>query len=273
MAESAAAHRGLLFGLIALQNGLVDQGQLVAAIQAWTLAKSTLLSDHLAVQGFLDAEQRAAIDALAALHLKKHGGSTEKSLAAIPAGRSTRECLAAIGDADVEATLSLVGTNVESSSLGTFDLTAEHSVSEANSDGHRFRVLRPHARGGLGAVFVALDSQLNREVALKRILDPHADDPTSRQRFLLEAEVTGGLEHPGIVPVYGLGTYGNGRPYYAMRFIKGDSLKDAIDQFHAASDLRNDPGRAVTRLAEPVATVHRRLQRDRLCPLPRRVAP
>jgi hypothetical protein len=41
---------------------------------------------------------------------------------------------------------------------------------------------------------------------------PHADDPISRQRFLLEAEVTGGLEHPGIVPVYGLGTYGDGRP-------------------------------------------------------------
>jgi len=46
----------------------------------------------------------------------------------------------------------------------------------------------------------------------------------SRQRFLLEAEITGGLEHPGIVPVYGLGTYADGRPYYAMRFIKGDSL-------------------------------------------------
>src|SRR5205807_354704 len=39
-------------------------------------------------------------------------------------------------------------------------------------------------------------------------------------------------EHPGIVPVYGLGTYGDGRPYYAMRFIRGDSLKDAIEQFH-----------------------------------------
>ena len=60
---------------------------------------------------------------------------------------------------------------------------------------------------------MALDSELNREVALKQILDHHADDPTSRQRFLLEAEITGGLEHPGIVPVYGLGTYADGRPY------------------------------------------------------------
>ena len=71
----------------------------------------------------------------------------------------------------------------------------------------------------------------------------HADDPASRQRFLLEAEVTGGLEHPGIVPVYGLGTYGDGRPYYAMRFIRGDSLKEAIEHFHADAALQTDPGR------------------------------
>lgn len=49
---------------------------------------------------------------------------------------------------------------------------------------------------------------------------------------MLEAEVTGSLEHPGIVPVYGLGQYADGRPFYAMRFIKGDSLKDAIDKYH-----------------------------------------
>src|SRR5204863_4117975 len=116
------------------------------------------------------------------------------------------------------------------------------------SDGQRFRVLRPHARGGLGAVFVALDSELNREVALKQILDHHADDPVSRQRFLIEAEITGGLEHPGIVPVYGLGTYGDGRPYYAMRFVRGDSLKDAVSRFHADLTLTNDPGRRALEL-------------------------
>ena len=116
-------------------------------------------------------------------------------------------------------------------------------MGSATGDGLRFRVLRPHARGGLGAVFVALDQELHREVALKQILDSHADDPTSRQRFLLEAEVTGGLEHPGIVPVYSLGTYGDGRPYYAMRFIRGDSLKKAVARFHADETLKKAPGR------------------------------
>jgi tetratricopeptide (TPR) repeat protein len=88
-----------------------------------------------------------------------------------------------------------------------------------------------------------LDTELHREVALKQILDQHADDQVSRARFLIEAEITGGLEHPGIVPVYGLGTYGDGRPYYAMRFIKGNSLKEAIERFHTDEALKNDPGR------------------------------
>ena len=96
----------------------------------------------------------------------------------------------------------------------------------------RFRVLRPHAKGGLGQVSVALDLELNREVALKEILERFSDDPTARERFVLEAEITGGLEHPGIVPVYALGQSRQGNPFYAMRFIKGESLKQSIDNFH-----------------------------------------
>src|SRR5205823_14828537 len=147
-----------------------------------------------------------------------------------------------------EATLGLVGsgrgsTEHEADGGADGDRTTSYAVGSATSDGQRFRVLRPHARGGLGAVFVALDTELHREVALKQILDNHADDALSRRRFLVEAEITGGLEHPGIVPVYGLGTYADGRPYYAMRFIRGDSLKEAIDRFHADNALRKDPGR------------------------------
>src|SRR5262249_22014987 len=137
----------------------------------------------------------------------------------------------------------------------------------------RFRVLRPHARGGLGQVFVARDEELKREVALKEIQGRHADDPESRARFLQEAEVTGGLEHPGIVPVYSLGTYADGRPFYAMRFIRGDSLHDAIKRFHQADrplsksegalELRSLLGRFVD-VCNAVAYAHSRgvLHRD-----------
>src|SRR5689334_10977457 len=207
------ADRHLLFGLLALQNGLIDQGQLVAAFQAWTRDKARSLADHLADRGDLDAEQRAGIEAMVALHLKKHGGDAERSLAAIPAGGSTREKLARVADREAEATLAHLGSGPDEPDDP--DRTTTYAVGSATADGRRFRVLRPHARGGLGAVFVALDEELHREVALKQILDGHEDE-AGRRRFLLEAEITGGLEHPGIVPVYGLGTYGDGRPYYAM---------------------------------------------------------
>jgi serine/threonine protein kinase len=105
--------------------------------------------------------------------------------------------------------------------------------------GARYHILRPHARGGLGVVYVARDRELRREVALKEILPELAADPHSRRRFLLEAEVTGSLEHPGIVPVYSLGAYEDGRPFYAMRFVQGDSLEEAVRRFHEAEG----PGR------------------------------
>jgi serine/threonine protein kinase len=106
----------------------------------------------------------------------------------------------------------------------------------------RYLVMRPHAKGGLGEVFVARDTELRREVALKEIQARFACHDVSRRRFVLEAEVTGQLEHPGIVPVYGLGMYADGRPYYAMRLIRGGSFQEAIDRFHAAENPNRDPG-------------------------------
>jgi hypothetical protein len=196
-----AADRNLLFGLLALWNGLIDQGQLVAAFQERTLDKARALADHLVGRGDLDADDRSAVDAQVARHIKKHGGEVERSLAAIPAGCSTRDSLARIDDPEVGGSLAHLGSR---STQQDDDRTASYAVGTVTSDGQRFRLLRPHARGGLGAVYVALDSELHREVALKQIQDQHADDPISRQRFLLEAEVTGSLEHPGIVPGSGL---------------------------------------------------------------------
>jgi serine/threonine-protein kinase len=235
------APRELLFGLLALQNGLVSRDQLVTAFALWTASGSRCMADVLIEQGALTAPHRGLIDALVEAHLKIHGGDPEKSLAALDVNRSTRESLASAGGSDVEKTIANVGSG--SGTNGAADRTMTYAAGAATADGQRFRVLRPHAHGGLGAIFVALDSELNREVALKQILDHHADDPVSRHRFLVEAEITGGLEHPGIVPVYGLGFYADGRPYYAMRFIRGDSLKQAIARYHASEPMKHDPGR------------------------------
>jgi tetratricopeptide (TPR) repeat protein len=96
----------------------------------------------------------------------------------------------------------------------------------------------PHARGGLGEVFRATDATLHRTVAVKRLQERHAACSGTQDRFLLEAEITARLEHPGVVPVYGLFQDDQRRPCYAMRFIEGQTLAVAIDIYHAG---RPDP--------------------------------
>ena len=78
---------------------------------------------------------------------------------------------------------------------------------------------------------------------MKEIQPKFAESETQRARFVLEAEITGNLEHPGIVPVYSLGRNAAGRPYYAMRFIEGESLSVAIRRFHQAAATRKDEGK------------------------------
>ena len=106
--DNSGADRNLLFGLLALQNGLIDQVQLVAGFQSWTLEKERPLAEHLVGRGVLDAGQRGVVEAMVGLHLKKHGDSPAKSLAALPATCfATQNSLAGLGDP--ELTLSLAG--------------------------------------------------------------------------------------------------------------------------------------------------------------------
>jgi serine/threonine protein kinase len=106
----------------------------------------------------------------------------------------------------------------------------------------RYRSVRLHARGGLGEVHVAVDEELSRQVALKLIQKSRAADPESRRRFLQEAEITARLEHPGVVPVYGLVRDDSGQPCYAMRLIQGETLQEALDRLHAGDRAGRDPG-------------------------------
>ena len=99
----------------------------------------------------------------------------------------------------------------------------------------RYTLTRMHAEGGLGKVWLARDTDLHREVALKEIRPDRATQPDIWRRFLKEAQITGQLEHPNIVPVYELARRKeDDQPFYVMRFVRGQSLRDAIRDFHVA---------------------------------------
>lgn len=106
---------------------------------------------------------------------------------------------------------------------------ASRQVGDADVRG-RFEVRTRHAIGGLGEVWVAWDRQLGRDVALKQIRPEWSGNLEAAARFRREAAITGYLEHPGVVPIYALGDQEDGRPFYAMQFIRGRTLQQVVEE-------------------------------------------
>jgi serine/threonine protein kinase/Tfp pilus assembly protein PilF len=102
----------------------------------------------------------------------------------------------------------------------------------------RYVIRQFHARGGIGEIWLAEDVEIGREVALKRLRQKREE---AQDRFLAEAQITGQLEHPGIVPVHDLGLDEEGRPFYVMTFIHGQTLQDAIAEYHAGKAADKEP--------------------------------
>jgi serine/threonine-protein kinase len=237
--------RNLLFGILALQLGFLSRDQLIAGMNAWVLEKHKPLGQVLVEQHAFKADTRAALDLLVDKHLERQDHQPEQSLAALSVPSELHQDLGGIADAELHASLPTIpppGTPVHRVGVLTGQPGPERApaaVGEPTASGLRFLVLRPHKEGGLGVVSVARDRELNRDVALKEIKPERADEAGARARFLAEAEITGGLEHPGVVPVYGLGRHADGRLYYAMRFVHGESLQQGLERFHA-TDWKED---------------------------------
>ena len=188
-----------------------------------------------------------------------------------------RDRLEQVADLDLQCSLMAVGPEAVAGTQPDGSATLDWLMEPEWADAHvRFHIVRFHDRGNLGEVFLARDSKLHRIVALKRIKQAPAADQDKRARFVVEAEITGRLEHPCIVPVYSLGTFDDGRPFYTMRFINGKNLNAAIDRFHRdeqAGPRRGSAQRTLGALQKLLAAVPGRLQRDRLRAQPGRGAP
>jgi eukaryotic-like serine/threonine-protein kinase len=220
----------VLFGLIALHNDLIAPTVIPDAFRALAREGDRTLAEHLVAHGALTKAQRELVESLSCEYMARHGGDLDKSVASLIDAPSARARLDQLGEPELANTIAPASTHAATLHRG--EPLDHERAAPVSPGGQRFQIVRRHAKGGLGEVFVALDRELNREVALKQLQDRCAGDPATRRRFVAEAEITGGLEHPGIVPVYGLGSHDHGRPYYAMRYIRGESLMQAINQFH-----------------------------------------
>jgi serine/threonine-protein kinase len=94
----------------------------------------------------------------------------------------------------------------------------------------------------MGVVYSAADTVLGRDVAIKVLQDRFASSPAAARRFVDEARITAQLQHPAIPPVHDLGTLTDGRPFLAMKLIKGQTLED---QLTARPDPGHERGRFV----------------------------
>ena len=127
----------------------------------------------------------------------------------------------------------LINTRSHSSRRGSHLGQHEAPPEAARQVTSRFRLIRKLGQGGLGNVWLARDEKLNRNVAMKELNEAAMENPRVWQRFQREAEITGMLEHPNIVPIYQFGDdRKSAEPFYTMRFVGKRTLADAITEHH-----------------------------------------
>ncbi len=229
--------RNLLFAVIALQNDLIDQKQLAEVCAVWALRMKDPLADLLIERGWLTEGECREVERALERKLKKHRGDVRATLGLI-AGAEARDAIRSIDNPVLRNSLS----SLPPSSGYVLAQTLVPATGTLNEG--RYTLTRLHAEGGLGKVWLAHDKDLRREVALKEIKPNRADSTEVWRRFLKEAQITGQLEHPGIVPVYELARRKEDeQPFYTMRFIRGKTLAAAIAEFH-----RNRNGQPADRL-------------------------
>jgi tRNA A-37 threonylcarbamoyl transferase component Bud32 len=265
--------RDLLVGLLALETGAVNAAQFLDAYRHWANRQDTDLGELLVRGGALTADVRTQLQHLVdERHLASAAAAVttpvpDHTNAEAPAQDQGTSCSEMVvgwpglsprspgpprrGFEDsAPATPPQpqgmpLGPALAPGSCGDVQATVRCDVRPARhvllstlnagppSTGGRYTLNRLHGQGGNGQVWLAFDTTLGREVALKSLRAEVVGNPAVYARFLREARVTGRLEHPGIVPVYELSTQAPDQPpFFTMRFLRGRTLSDAVRLFH-----------------------------------------
>lgn len=230
--------RELLIADLAVVRGIAAASDAAAALQRFWGDRQLSVADEIVRIGNLDPDAMNEVVAEVDRMISAAGGNAQVALTRH--GGLDRSIHLALSGGD--ARLSMAFTQIGAGVRAPLRTMAEDRYLDFRHVGH----------GGMGYIYWALDSELSRQVAFKMIRTddqrgvppetplglgrPGKDTPASRDfetlktRFLQEAMVTGGLEHPGIVPVYEIGQTPGGVPYYTMRFVRGErTLSTALD--------------------------------------------
>jgi Flp pilus assembly protein TadD len=121
--------------------------------------------------------------------------------------------------------------------------------------GDRYQLQGEIARGGMGAVLRGRDVDLGRDLAVKVLLEKHAHRPEVARRFLEEAQIGGQLQHPGVVPVYDIGHFGE-RPFFTMKLVKGKTLAAILGEGTDPSEDRPRLLDMALKVAQTLAYAH-----------------
>ena len=146
------------------------------------------------------------------------------------------------------------------------DHPASSILKRLETTGKRYRVDNEIARGGMGVVLKVWDSALRRNLAMKVILGPEKDhapkdtgtDDSLVVRFVDEAQITGQLDHPGVVPIHELGLDEKGRPFFTMQLVKGMTFLDIVHLVHEKDEewTQTRALGVLLRVAEALAYAH-----------------
>lgn len=246
----------VLFGIYVCQLGFIDKNELQSQLSSFPAIEGQSLADFLVQQNAITQEECDQVAVLVSRNLVESSENIDQD-----------------GNSTFGSDWAVVKDSLSIQSNSDLDFPPPPSA-EAGTRPLRYKKEDPTpiGQGGIGSVFRAVDQEVARNVALKELQESYANDPASRARFKREAEITGALEHPGVVPIYGMGAYADGRPYYAMRFIDGRTLHDEIREFHRSAERSRRPTRfrqlirrvidvcQVVEYAHSVGIVHRDLK-------------
>lgn len=232
--------RNLLFGAFCVKFGVITLDQLVSVLWDWNGSQSernVSLAELLESRKLVTSVQRAQVERVLSERLSEFNGDASKALSEVIDEASLEKLSSIVGKEFKELQLTMTLINpVDSSSFSSGAATFSSSEWNSGSTQERYRLAEETGHGGMGQVWIARDTDLNRRVALKTIKPKFASQGDVVARFLREAQITGQLEHPNVIRVYELSRSSvDQRPYFSMQLIRDKrTLKTAIREYHDA---------------------------------------